>query len=344
MVTIDDVARRARVSPSTVSYALSGKRPISAETRRRVERAIDALGYRPHAGAKALASSRTDIIGLMAPLRVGVDVNVIMQFVAGVVAGANASGYDVLMVTQEGGGLDRVAGSSMVDALVVMDIESDDPRIPQLAALRQPTVLIGLPAHPQGLSCIDLDFAQAGSLAARGLIDAGHRCVALLGPPIEVMNRHTSYAERMTRGFVSACEDTDTTYVIVPTDPSVAGAHDAVDRLLALLPEVTGVVVHNEVALPHIMTALAKRGRRCPEEISLIAVCPENTALTQTRPVTSIDIPTETIGRSAVDMLTSLLNEDAPAQVRLLSPTLVERGSVRRLTETPATDPAPETP
>lgn len=58
MVKITDVARRAGVSPSTVSYALSGKRPISDATRRRVEAAARDLGYRPHAAARAVAAPR----------------------------------------------------------------------------------------------------------------------------------------------------------------------------------------------------------------------------------------------------------------------------------------------
>lgn len=329
MVTIDDVAQRAGVAPSTVSYALSGKRPISEETRRRIEQAIEVLGYRQHASARALASSRTDVIGLMAPLRVGVDMNVIMQFVAGVVAGANANGYDVLLVTQEDGVLDRVVGSSMVDAVVVMDIEASDPRVPQLSALGRPTVLIGLPSEPHSLSCIDLDFAQAGSAAARHLIDLGHRSVALLGSPTEVMERHTSYAERMTRGFVGASEAAGVPYLVVPTDSSVAGARAAVDRLFAELPEVTGVVVHNEVALPHIISALRDRGLRIPKDLSLLALSPESTAISQVRPITSIDLPAETIGRAAVDMLLPLIEGEQPGQVRLLAPTLVDRGSTR---------------
>lgn len=327
MVTIDDVAQRAGVAASTVSYALSGKRPISEATRQRIEQAIDALGYRQHAGARALASSRTDVIGLMAPLRVGVDMNVIMQFVAGVVAGANASGYDVLLVTQEDGVLDRVVGSSMVDAVVVMDIEAADPRIPKLTALGRPTVLIGLPAEPHGLSCIDLDFAQAGSAAAGHLIDLGHRAIALLGSPTEVMSRHTSYAERMTRGFVGACEAAGVPHVVLPTDSSVAGAQAAVDQMLTTLPDVTGVVVHNEVALPHVISSLRDRGVRIPEDLSLLALCPENTALTQVRPITSIDLPAEVIGRAAVEMLTALIDGQADGQVRLIEPTLVDRGS-----------------
>ena len=123
MATIDDVARAAGVSASTVSYVLSWKRPISAATRLRVERSIRDLAYRPHAGARALASSRTNVIGLMAPLRVDVNVSVIMQFVTGVMTAARTFDHDVLLLTQDDAtGLERVADGSMVDALIMMDI------------------------------------------------------------------------------------------------------------------------------------------------------------------------------------------------------------------------------
>ena len=72
LVKISDVARHADVSPSTVSYVLSGKRSISERTRRRVLDSIATLGYRPHAGARALASSRSNVIALVVPLRSGI--------------------------------------------------------------------------------------------------------------------------------------------------------------------------------------------------------------------------------------------------------------------------------
>ena len=78
MSTIADVARVAGVSISTVSYALSGKRPVAPDTAKRVQDAIDQLGYRPHAGARALASNRTHVLGLVAPLRPEVGLPVIM--------------------------------------------------------------------------------------------------------------------------------------------------------------------------------------------------------------------------------------------------------------------------
>ena len=103
MVRITDVARHAGVSPSTVSYALSGKRPISEATRRRVHASIRELGYRPHAGARALATSRTRVLALVTPLRAGGDGTAAMRFAARVVTAARRHDHDVLLLTQEEG-------------------------------------------------------------------------------------------------------------------------------------------------------------------------------------------------------------------------------------------------
>lgn len=330
MVTIDDVAQEAGVSRSTVSYALSGKRPISEETRDRINRAISSLGYRPHAGARALASARTGIIGLMAPLRAGVDVNVVMQFVTGVVEAGRDHGYDILMVTQDEGVVERVTGSSMVDALVVMDIETHDPRIPLLASFRQPTVLIGLPADPEGLSCVDLDFAQAGSRAVRHLVGLGHRVIGLIGSPQDVVARGSSYAERTTSGFVGACRAAGASHVEIPTAASAAGAQEAINRLLDVQPETTALVVHNEIALPHVMAALRARGRTIPDDVSIIAICPESTAVAQSPQVTSINLPAADVGRTAVEMVLAVLDRGSVPQVRLLSPAVTERATTAR--------------
>src|SRR5699024_2920683 len=114
-VRISDAARHAAVSPSTVSYVLSGKRSISETTRRRVRRSIEALGYQPHAGARSLASRRTNVIALVVPLREDVHVPVAMRFAVSVVTAARLHDYDVLLLTQGEGpdGLRRVAAGAL---------------------------------------------------------------------------------------------------------------------------------------------------------------------------------------------------------------------------------------
>ena len=74
--------------------------------------------------------------------------------------------HDVLLLTQDDvSGAERVGSGSMVDGIVVMDVEAHDERLPSLSRLRQPAVLIGLPAEPGTLSCVDLDFESAGRIA-----------------------------------------------------------------------------------------------------------------------------------------------------------------------------------
>lgn len=336
MATIDDVARAAGVSASTVSYALSGKRPISAPTKAKVEQAIRELGFQPHAGARALASARTNVLALMVPFRPGINVPIIMDFVGGVVTAARTFEHDVLLLTQDDpAGMSRVVGTSLADALIVMDIESHDPRLETLRELRQPAVLIGVPADPGGLSCVDLDFAAAGRLAARRLLGLGHHELALIGASRERFERLANYAVRMRDGIQAAAEEEGASFALVPSEPTFAGGAAALDQLIEEHPGVTGLIVHNEAALPGVMDALARRGLAVPDQRSVIAVSAVDIAESLPRPVTSIEVPGYDIGRIAVEMVMAHLDGDHLAQTRLVTPALTDRGS----TAPPPADP-----
>ena len=222
VVSIGDVAKAAAVSTSTVSYVLSGKRPISKETADRVHRAIRDLDYRPNAGARALAGGRTNVIGLVVPLRADDSVPVLMEFATAVVTRSRQFDYDVLLLTHEEGvaGLHRVAASSLADAFIVMDVQADDPRVPILRALHVPAVLLGLPGRSVGLSCVDLDFAASSALLVDHLVELGHRSIALVGSPATVYERRTGYAQRTLSGFTSAAAMAGVAAVHTPCDPA----------------------------------------------------------------------------------------------------------------------------
>ena len=133
MVTLAEVAQHAGVSASTVSYVLSGKRSISAPPGSGSSEHPQ-LGYHPNAGARALASSRSNIIALMVPLRTDMYVPVMMEIAIAVATTARTHGYDVLLLTGEEGpdAVRRVAGSGLADAMILMDVELDDERLPLL--------------------------------------------------------------------------------------------------------------------------------------------------------------------------------------------------------------------
>jgi DNA-binding LacI/PurR family transcriptional regulator len=330
-VTIADVARHAGVAVSTVSYVLSGKRAISATTRQRVLASIRTLGYHPNAGARALASKRANVIALVLPLRAGMHLPVLMQFATTVVTTARQHDHDVLLVTADEGeaGLRRVAASAMVDGLVLMDVELHDRRVPLLRQLPRPSVLIGFPADADGLTCVDLDFAAAGGKCVEHLASLGHREIALLGAPQVVYDRNTGYAVRTRTGFTAATERLGLVGTALPCEESAGAVHAEVAELLARRPGLTGLVVHNEAAVSHVLAALATLGRRVPQDVSVVAICPDELAERVSPALTSVLVPAEEVGHHAVTLLMDKLADPpvAAPEATLLPPRLTVRAS-----------------
>ncbi|MET8760054.1 LacI family DNA-binding transcriptional regulator [Lentzea sp. NPDC004782] len=329
MITIKEVARHAGVSMSTVSYVLSGKRTISEETKRRVERSIAALGYHPNAGARALASNRSQVLGLVVPLRSDHHLPVLMQFVSSIAASAREHDYDVLLLTKEAGPGEahRVTARSMTDAVIVMDVESNDPRVPELRSVDAPVVLLGMPDDNEGLSCVDLDFATAGRQMAAHLADLGHRRIALIGSAPAVYQRGTSYAQRLLTGFESEAAKRELSASVHPCDPGYDAVAACLDDVLRADHGVTGLAVHNEAALGALLLELRRRSLRVPDDLSVITLCPDDVAENQAVPLTSISVPADELGAIAVEMVMARLVQEQAPEIRLLQPRLTDRGS-----------------
>ncbi|MDQ1035843.1 DNA-binding LacI/PurR family transcriptional regulator [Streptomyces sp. V3I8] len=341
MVTLAEVAQHAGVSASTVSYVLSGKRSISAGTRRRVEESIQELGYHPNAGARALASNRSNIIALMIPLRTDMYVPVMMEIAIAVTTSARAHGYDVLLLTGEEGpdAVRRITGSGLADAMILMDVELDDERLPLLRGTGQPSVLIGLPADTGGLTCVDLDFGATGALCVEHLAKFGHRDIAVIGEAPAVYERHTGFAERTLDGLRSRARELGLRVLHRPCE----GGFDAMSLTLARVfderPGTTGFVVQNESAVEPLLALLRRQGRAVPEDVSVVAICPDQVAVQASVRLTSVAIPAQEMGRNAVEHLVAKLAGRGEDQVVLLAPELTVRASTG-----PAPAPAPAAP
>jgi DNA-binding LacI/PurR family transcriptional regulator len=329
MATLADVARHAGVAASTVSYVLSGKRSVSEETRERVHRAIEVLGYHPHAGARALASSRSNVIALIVPLRSDIYVPVMMEIAIGVVTKARGYGYDVLLLTNDEGsaGIRRVASSARADAVILTDVGLRDDRIATIRQTGVDAVLIGVPADPAGLDCVDLDFVQAGRLCVDHLATLGHRTVAFIGEAEGVYRRHTGFAERTLLGIREGAAALGVDLVHRPCDGSYEAAAGVLGRILEERPQTTGLIVQNEVIIPPLMSLLRTTGRTVPEDVSIVALCPDHIA-EQTAPrLTSVNIPAAELGTRAVELLMRRMADGDGGEVQLIPPSLVVRGS-----------------
>ncbi|MEV8390893.1 MULTISPECIES: LacI family DNA-binding transcriptional regulator [unclassified Streptomyces] len=329
MVTLADVAQHAGVSASTVSYVLSGKRSISASTRERVERSIEQLGYHPNAGARALASSRSNIIALMVPLRTDMYVPVMMEIAIAVATTARTFGYDVLLLTGEEGpaAVRRIEGSALADAMILMDVELHDDRLPLLREARRPSVLIGLPADTTGLSCVDLDFAAAGAVCAEHLARLGHREIAVIGEAPGVYERLTGFAERTLSGLRERSGELGLRLLHRPCEGSYAAVSATVGRIFDERPGTTAFIVQNEAATDPLLALLRQQRRAVPEDISVVAICPDQVAVHASVPLTSVAVPAQEMGRHAVEQVVAKLAGRGTDEVLLLRPELTVRES-----------------
>ncbi|GAA1447875.1 LacI family DNA-binding transcriptional regulator [Leifsonia poae] len=334
--TIGDVARAAGVSRSTVSYALSGKRAISEETRDRIQAAIAELGFTPNAGARALATSQTKVLGLYLQFQEDEFAPAMLQYVLPVSTAARENGFDLLMVTDSdvAGAVKRTTSSAMVDGVVLLDVTYDDVRLEALREAVQPAVLIGYARNGEGFDSYDLDFGEAARLVVDHLAELGHRDVVLITPPRHVYDRGGSYAWR----FRDAAIERAARYGIRVSshygDSRQPAIVEALDAALASSPEATALIIHNDATIAALPSYLHERGLHAPEDLSVVGVFSREFGQAFSLPFTSVETSPDRLGQEAVRRLIRRIAGDpdvgAPL-VRFVEPVLVDRGSTRTL-------------
>ncbi|NGN69119.1 LacI family transcriptional regulator [Streptomyces sp. A7024] len=330
MATSRDVARLAGVSQSTVSYVMSGRRSISAETRRRVEEAMATLRFQPNAGARALASRRSQVVGLMVPFGPGADTAGVLPFIESIAKCARAEEHNVLLVTEDEGAeaVERLAGRAQCDALVLMDVGAADSRIAVAAALDLPVILIGVPDDPAHLPCVDVDFDRAGQLAVDELAACGHRRIVQLGYVRPSVERDVNYVRRFDRGARAAARRHGIPYTqVIPEDAGNAAVEAALEEALA--PDDAGnlgLVVPEGRLTSAVLTGLADRGLTPGRDVSVIAICTDEAAETTQPPVTNVSLEPREVSRRAMHTLFRLLaDRHEPTGIDLVQPHLTRR-------------------
>ncbi|MGW3962395.1 LacI family DNA-binding transcriptional regulator [Amycolatopsis sp. NPDC005003] len=286
-------------------------------------------GHHQHAGVRLTAGRRTNVLALVVPLRAGTHDVVVREFVAAAISAAGARDHALLLVTAEEGpaALRRAVSSSAADGVVVMDVEAADARVPVLLGLGRPALLIGVPDAPRGLGCLDLDFAAAGALCFGHLAGLGHEHVALIGATPATYRRGSSAATRLAQGFTAEAARRGLRATTLAWSDTHWRTLRGLDALFTRCPEVTGLVVHNETALPAVLAALRHRGLRVPEDVSLVAVCPESLTAHSLLELTCVAIPARELGALAVETVIGQLDDGTAAGTRLLAPKLAARAS-----------------
>ena len=311
--TTHDVAAKAGVSQPTVSLVLS-RNPtarVAADTRERVLKAAEELGYQPNVVARSLVRRRSYAIGLVVP-------DLANQFFAHVVSGAQRvaieEGYAVLLCEQRGTAIDvhlDALRARQVDG-VILDA-AGAASIPEELLDGINVVLIDQPS--ERWPGVASDAEGAGRMAGEHLVALGHRRVAFIGPSADV------HSFRMReRGFARAVRAAGLTLeseLVRRAPATVTGGHTAMRALLALPTPPTAVFCANDLLALGAYKACGQAGVQIPRDVSIVGCDDIEFAQLVTPELTTVAVPARELGARAARLLVrDLAGEVSPPSQR----------------------------
>jgi DNA-binding LacI/PurR family transcriptional regulator len=337
-VTIKDVARYANVAPSTVSRVIANSPRISEATKRKVNQAMEELGYHPNLNARSLASQSTQTIGLVMPS----SGDVVFQnpffptVLQGISEGAHEKKYALLMTTgkSEKETLEAVVQmvqGKRVDGMILLKSKVEDKVISYLKERNFPFVLIGKPyKNVEEITHVDNDNFRAMQEATEYLIMQGHHQIAFIGGSLELVvtvERLLGYERALRNAEIEMKNE-----YIIHEEFLREGGQEAVQELMALENPPTALVVVDDFMALGVLNTLDELGIRVPEDISIVSF--NNVLLSEMSkpPLTSVDINIFDLGfQASKNLIQRIENSNEPTKRIIISHKLIERLSCSQL-------------
>ncbi|HEY0452114.1 LacI family DNA-binding transcriptional regulator [Actinophytocola sp.] len=327
-VTIAEVARRARVSKTTVSRVLNNKGDVDASTAIRVREVIAATGYTPSAGAVNLARGRTQTVGMLVPGLTWPWMGDVLQGVADVL---EARGYGLLLNTMNRGEdsltqFARHVSANAFDGLLLVEPPDTLSYITSLHESGLPVVMIDDRGHHPGFPSVATSNHAGAADAADHLLATGRTRVAMVSGPVEfgcTRDRTAGLRARLTDAGVAFDER-----LLVEGDFTRGGGQAAVEELVGAGVAFDAVFAHNDLMAVGVLDGLRAAGRTVPDDVAVIGFDDISIAA-HTRPaLTTIRQPSREMGEAAAIMLLdNLAGSELPGEPHVVPTSLVIRES-----------------
>lgn len=350
MVTIKDVAALAEVSYTTVSHVINNTRPVAAETARRVQEAIDRLGYKPNFCARGLRSGGTKSIGVISSSS---DDPYFSQVLHGIQERAWESEYSIYIAYSElsescPGGCtldtldfifkreaDHIQGleNRNIEGLILNSMQPDDDIIKILNDLRMPRILFQrLIPGPLWDNFICDDY-QGASDAMRYLLDQGHRRIGLMKgfgyPSHSVHQREKAWHDLLESEGLQIDPE-----LVRDGDYDFTCAYEETRKLLQLVDAPTAILYYSDYMAMAGIRAAADMGLAVPDDVSIIGYDNLGLGDIMIPRLSTVNQQSSLIGRDMMDRLADRIEKpDLKAEVRSYPQNLVIRessGPVRR--------------
>ncbi|MEM8533189.1 MAG: LacI family DNA-binding transcriptional regulator [Chloroflexota bacterium] len=323
-LTIEQIAEIANVSRSTVSRVLNNHPSVRQQVRDRVLQVIQEYNYTPQAAARSLASSRTDVIGLLIPRSAAFifDDPFFPSIIQGISEACATHGYflmlSMLTANMEQSFHNRILRGRHFDGVIMLSSDIDDPLLPLLIKDRVPLVLIGNHPYFQNISTVDVANREGAYHAVMHLIALRHQRIATITGSLQMaaaQDRLNGYKQALLESSIGIAPE-----LIVEGHFTQEGAYHATEQLLAQANRPTALFTASDTMAFGALRAIHEAGFKVPEDIALVSFDDLPSSLYTTPPLTTMHQPITEMGTSAVDILIKHLKypqEHQPATVRL---------------------------
>jgi LacI family transcriptional regulator len=333
-VTSLDVAKAAGVSRTTVSLVLNEVRgiQISEGTRHRVIEAAQELGYVPNAAARALVSSRAQIVGLVltrSTHHIASD-SFLTQILDGLIESVRAQGMrlliDIIEPEHQKEAYLQLVRSKHIDGMILSGPRVDDEALQALTDDGFPTVLMGQ-VPGKNFYCVDVDNFTASHVAVSHLVKLGHKRIACItNAPLT----YTAAAERL-RGYRQALEDAHIPFdetLVRFGDFSLSSGYKQMYHLFDAGAWFTAAFVASDEVAMGASAAVRDHGMSIPKDMALVGFDDLPLAYYMDPPLTTVHLPAIDLARHAIDMLIQILKgKHLAKKQRILDTYLVVRQS-----------------
>ena len=330
-ITISDVAKEAGVSMMTVSRAINNKGGISEETRQRILKLADEMGFQPSGLAQGLATKRTATIGLVVP-------DIANPFFALIARGienvAYDNGYNVFLLnTDEDREREAAALNSLwqkqVDGLILCSSRLEQTELNGWLQRFPYVVLVNrvLETAVSGVCTINIDDRDGAKQIMDYFIGAGHQNIAFVAGPA-----HSRSGQERLLGYQMSLQNHNLpmrSELIHHCVPDTDGGYDAALTLLQKDCEITAVFAYNDLTATGVLRACLKQERQVPKDIEIIGADDIPLASLVTPTLSTLRIAKRELGVAAMQTLVQLMKSEAESenQQQIIKPTLILRGT-----------------
>ena len=332
-LTIADIAREVGVSPSAVSFALNGRPGVSEATRARILQVAEQMNWHPHSAARALGGAAAGSVGLVLarPTRTLGAEPFYAQLIYGMQSVLSARSVALLLQVVDDTEAElavyrRWAGEQRVDGLLLVDPQTDDPRIQAVTELGLPAIVLGGFGKHGDLPSIWADDREAMLATVRYLAALGHSRIAHVAGTASF--QHT---QRRIRALKDAADQLSLVETVsMPTDFSDAEGAAATRQLLSQQSPPTAIVYDSDLMAVAGLGVAAEMGVLVPGRLSIVSF--DDSVLTRVvhPAITALSRDTHALGVQVAEALLRVVEGQVLEDIKAPTPQLTVRESTAR--------------